>query len=90
MQSFSSSFVCAARCCGIASLAEAVAVLLMQFTLLVRAGICNLFKVPVITRLLFAKDTVRSLTSTNECWQTGFPFNVHPRDGTHIDETPWL
>jgi len=30
----------------------------------VREGICNLFKVPLRTRLHFAKDTVESLTST--------------------------
>jgi len=31
----------------------------------VRVGICNSFKMPVITHLLFTKDTVEYLTSTN-------------------------
>ena len=59
----------------------------MQCPLLVKAGICNLFMVPAIARLLFAKDTVASLTSTNSCWQMGCLFNVHPKDVTHIDES---
>ena len=48
----------AARGCGVASLAEGVAVPLMRCPLLVRAGICNLAMVPVIARLLFTKDAV--------------------------------
>ena len=40
---------------------------------LVVAGIWNLAMVPVIAHLLLAKDTMGSLTSTNECWQTGMP-----------------
>ena len=63
---------------------------LMQCPLLVRVGICNLFMGPAIACLLFVKDIVGSLTFTNECWQMGFPFNVHRRDGTHIDESPFL
>ena len=51
---------------GVASLAEGMAVI--QWLLLVRAGICNLIRVPAIARLLFVKDTVGSLTSINECW----------------------
>ena len=43
-----------------------------------------------IAHRLFKKDTVGSLTSTNECWQTGSQCNVHPRDGTHTDESPCL
>ena len=44
--------------CWVASLAEVVAVLLMQFPMLVRPGILNLFMVPAIAHLLFTKDTV--------------------------------
>ena len=72
---------------GVASLAEGGAVLLMQCPLLVRAEIWNLFKVLVIVHLLFTKEIMGSLTSTNEYWQMGHPFNVHPRDGTRTDES---
>ena len=41
-----------------------VAVTLMQCTLQVGAGIRNLFRMPVMARILFGKDTVGSLTST--------------------------
>ena len=51
----------------------------------IRTGICNLFRALVIARLLLKKDTVGSLTYTKECRQMGCQFNVHPRDGTHID-----
>ena len=44
------------RAVGVASSAEGAAVPLMQCTLLVRAGICNLFMLLAIARLLFAKD----------------------------------
>ena len=71
-------------------MAEGAAVPLMQFPLLVRARIWTLATVPATARLLFAKDTVESLTSTNKCWQTGSQFKVHPRDGTHIDESLYL
>ena len=74
----------------VASMAEGSAVPLMQCPPLVRAGIRNLFTVSVIAHLLFVKDTIGSLTSTNECQQTGSPFNVHPRDDTHIGELPCL
>ena len=70
---------------GVASLAEGKAVPLMQCPLLVRARNCNLSMVLAIAHLLFAKDTVGSLTSTNECWQMGRSFNVHPNDTTHTD-----
>ena len=43
------------------------------FPAVVRAGILNLFMVPVITHLLFTKDTVESLTSTDDCGKTGRP-----------------
>ena len=48
---------------------------------LLQAGICNLFRT-MITRLLFAKDTVGYLPSTNQCWQTetGQPVD-HPAKG---------
>ena len=36
-------------------------------------------------RLLFVKDIVGSLTSTNECQQTGLIVSRPSRDGTHID-----
>jgi len=42
----------------------------------------------MIARPLSTKDSVGSLTSTDECRQTGRLFNVHPREGTHIDEWP--
>jgi len=45
---------------SVASLAEGTAVPLMRCPLLVRAGIWNLFRVPAIAHLLFAKDTVGS------------------------------
>ena len=52
-------------------IAGGAAVLLMQCPLQVRAGICNLFKMPVITRLFFANDTVRSLTPIGHWRQMG-------------------
>ena len=55
---------------GVASLTEGAYVPLMQEPLLFRAGICNLFMMPTIARLLFAKDTVGYLMFPNECWQT--------------------
>ena len=60
----------AAQGYGVTSLAEGMAVPMVQCLLLFRAGICNLYMVPAIARLLFAKNTMESLTSTNECWQT--------------------
>ena len=42
--------------------------------------ICNLFWVLAIARLLFTKDTMESLTSTNEFWQTGRPSRDVPLD----------
>ena len=51
----------------------------------VRAGICNLFRVQATARLLFVKDTVWSLTSTNvNTSRRDAQFNVHPRDGARI------
>ena len=46
-------------------IAGSVTVPLMQFPLLVRAGIWNLAMVPAIARLVFTMDTVGSLTSTD-------------------------
>ena len=43
----------------------------IAFPAVVRAGILNVPLGPAIARLLFAKDTVESFTSTNNCWQTG-------------------
>ena len=54
------------------------------------AGSCNLAMVPPIARLLLTKGIMVSLTSTNYCQQTGQQFHVHPKDSTHIDETPRL
>ena len=48
----------------VASLAEGMAVPLIQYPLSVRAGICNLSRVPVIACKLIAKHTVGSLMST--------------------------
>ena len=44
--------------------------------------------VSVSAFLILMKDTVGSLMFTN--WQMGPQFNVHLRDGTHIDELPCL
>ena len=73
--------------CVEASPAQGTAVPLKKCPLLVSTEICNLFMLLAIARLLFVQDTMGSLTSTNECWQIGFPFNVHLGDGTHIDES---
>ena len=48
-----------------------VPVPLLQCPVQARVRICNLFRVPAITCLLFVKDTVGSLTSTISCWQIG-------------------
>ena len=65
-------------------MAEVMAVPLMQCPLLFKAGICNFFRVPGIARLLFTKDTVRSLTSTNEYWPMGRPiYRPSERRHTH-------
>lgn len=66
------------------------AVPLIQFPLSVRAGIWNLFMVLTIAHLFFGKDTVSSLTSTNQCCETGCQFNVNLRGSTHIDESSCL
>ena len=50
---------------SVASLAEGTAVPLMRCPLLVRAGIWNLAMVPAIANILFTKDNIRFLTSTN-------------------------
>ena len=43
-----------------------------SWTGLKEAGFCNLFKVLVISFLLFKKDTMGSLTATDgKCWQMG-------------------
>uniref|UniRef100_A0A8C4QJG9 Ferredoxin n=1 Tax=Eptatretus burgeri TaxID=7764 RepID=A0A8C4QJG9_EPTBU len=42
----------------------------------------NLFMLPAIARLLFVKDAVGSLRSTDKCCLTGRPV-VHLRDGAH-------
>ena len=52
-----------AQGCGVTSMAEVMAVPLMQCPLLVKDRNCHLFGVPAIARLLFAKDTVGYLTS---------------------------
>ena len=57
---------------------------------LVRVAIWNLAMLPAIAHLLVVKDTMGFLTSTNKCWQTGLPINVHLKDSTHIDESPYL
>ena len=62
----------------------------MQCPLLVMAEICNLPLVPAIACLIFAIETMGSLTPTNSCWQTGRWFNVHLRNSTHVDESPCL
>ena len=56
-------------------MSEDGAVPLMQFPLLVRAIIWNLAMVLAIAHLLFVKDTMRSLTATNKCWQMGQMFD---------------
>jgi len=60
----------------------------IAFPAVVKSGIWNLVMVPTIARLLFAKDTLGYLTSTNECWQIVRLINSHPRDSTHFDESP--
>ena len=60
----------AAQVYRVAYLAEGMARPLMKYPLKVRAGIWNLFMVPEIARLLFVKDNVGSLMSTNSCRQT--------------------
>ena len=87
----SSYFVCSTRLqCGIIGWRCGYAADAVAMPVLVRAGICNFFMVLVIARQLFAKDTVGSWTSINKYWQRRRSFNVHPRDGTHIDESPCL
>ena len=68
---------------GAASLAEGAAVYL-----LVKAGIWNLAMVPVIACLLFTKDTHGIFNIHKRMLANGRLFNVHPWDGTHIDESP--
>ena len=46
----------------------------MKCPLLIRA---DLARVPAIACLLFAKDTVGSLKSTNKCWRTGHCTFIH-------------
>ena len=56
----------------------------------VMAGICNLAVVPAIAALLFMKNigifNILQLIPEDG----GTPFNVNPRDGTRIDESPSL
>ena len=67
----------AAQGCGVASLAESATVPLIQCALPVRVGIRNLFMVPPIGHPIFAKDTVGSLTYTDQCRKMRRSFNVH-------------
>jgi len=57
----------------------------IAFQAVVRAGICHLFMVPAIARILFAKDTVVVL-NIHQLIPAGV---TQPSEGrTHIDVTP--
>ena len=62
--------------------ADSTVTILIHPLELIAAGICDLFKVPAIARLLFVKDVMGSLTSSTNVDRWDSQFNIHPR-GQH-------
>ena len=75
--------------CGVESLVEGAAVLLVHCPPLVRAGICNLFAMSAIAHS-FITDTVGSKHAPTDAGRRVAQFNVLLKDGTHIDESSYL
>ena len=68
---------CAAQGCGVASLAEGVAVPLMHWPRLVRARIWNVVMVLMIAHILLAKDTVGYLSPPTNAGRRDTRLTVH-------------